>query len=81
MQEGFHRLMFGLLYPAVLGTVFVIFISDDLVNLRFYPRTAFGILFLIHGVGNLYLQPRKNRKRIIPIGNLLVISLLFSLCI
>jgi hypothetical protein len=40
--------MYGLLYPAVLGTVFVLFISDDLIPWQLSPRSTFGIVFLIH---------------------------------
>lgn len=40
--------MFGLLYPAVLGTVFVSFISEDLKEFSFHPRLVFGLIFIYH---------------------------------
>jgi hypothetical protein len=43
-----HQLMYSLLFPAVLGTVFVVFLSDDLFSLRWHPRTFLGIVFVIH---------------------------------
>jgi formate-dependent phosphoribosylglycinamide formyltransferase (GAR transformylase) len=42
-EKSLHRVMFGLLYPAVLGTVFVSFISEDLKEFSFHPRLVFGL--------------------------------------
>src|SRR5258708_446223 len=48
MERALHQVMYGLLYPAVLGTVFVLFVSDDLMHWHLSPRSAFGVVFLIH---------------------------------
>lgn len=42
--------MYGLLFPAVLGTVFVTFISEELKDLELSPRLIFGVIFLFHWV-------------------------------
>ncbi len=42
-----HRLMYGLFYPAVLGTIFVSFIVVDIQNLKVHPR-FFYILYKIY---------------------------------
>jgi hypothetical protein len=47
-RETLHRVMYGLLYPAVLGSVFVTFISVDLSDFGFYPRVIFGLIFIYH---------------------------------
>lgn len=48
MRLGLHRLMYGLLFPAVLGTLFVLFVNDELVAWHFNQRTFFGIVFITH---------------------------------
>jgi len=57
-----HRLMYGLLFPAVLGTVFVVFLSDDLFSLRLYPRTFLGIVFVTHWSFEFILSTKKNAE-------------------
>lgn len=54
-----HRLMYGLLFPAVLGTIFVVFLSDDLFSLRLYPRTFLGIVFVLHWSFEFILSTRE----------------------
>ncbi len=48
MRPALHRLMYGLLFPAVLGTLFVLFVSDELAEWRFSPRSLFAIVFISH---------------------------------
>lgn len=43
-----HRIMFSLFFPAILGSIFLNFISNDFDELSFHPRVAFGLLFIIH---------------------------------
>ena len=57
-----HRLMYSLLFPAVLGTVFVVFLSDDLFPLRWYPRTFLGIVFVIHWSFEFLLSTKKDAE-------------------
>lgn len=45
---GLHRLMYGLLFPAVLGTIFVVFINSELTHWSFNQRSFFGIVFITH---------------------------------
>lgn len=45
---GLHRLMYGLLFPAVLGTIFVVFINNELTHWSFNQRSFFGIVFITH---------------------------------
>lgn len=48
MSAALHRLMYGLLFPAVLGTLFVLFVSDDLAEWRVGPRSLFTLVFISH---------------------------------
>jgi len=46
--KNLHQLMYGLLYPAVLGTIFVLFVEHDLASGRLSPKVLFGVVFLVH---------------------------------
>lgn len=48
MRQGLHHLMYGLLFPAVLGTLFVLFVSEDLLEWPLGPRGSFGLVFIAH---------------------------------
>nr|VFK44034.1 MAG: hypothetical protein BECKSD772F_GA0070984_11644 [Candidatus Kentron sp. SD]VFK49420.1 MAG: hypothetical protein BECKSD772E_GA0070983_11783 [Candidatus Kentron sp. SD] len=63
MEKHLHRLMYGLLFPAVLGTVFVVFLSEDLFSLRPYPRTLLGIVFVFHWSLEFILSTTKDAER------------------
>nr|VFK10656.1 MAG: hypothetical protein BECKLPF1236A_GA0070988_1004123 [Candidatus Kentron sp. LPFa]VFK26765.1 MAG: hypothetical protein BECKLPF1236C_GA0070990_1003825 [Candidatus Kentron sp. LPFa] len=62
MEKHLHRLMYGLLFPAVLGTVFVVFLSEDLFSLRLYPRTFLGIVFVLHWSFEFVLSTEKGAE-------------------
>lgn len=57
-----HNLMYSLLFPAVLGTIFVVFLSDDLFSLRRYPRTLLGIVFVFHWSFEFILSTKKDAE-------------------
>ena len=52
--------MYGLLYPAVLGTIFVTFIGVDLTHFDFSPRLLFGVVFIVHWVTEFALATTKD---------------------
>ena len=47
-KETLHRVIYGLIFPALLSSVFVLFISEDLKDFGFYPRVLFGFIFIFH---------------------------------
>jgi len=72
--------MYGLLYPAVLGSVFVIFVSQDIVKMRIYPRYIFGIGFICHWSAIfIYNTSENKRSEYTPIEFILNIALIISI--
>lgn len=62
MSENLHRIMYGLLFPAVLGTVFVSFIAEDLKNIQLSPRMLFGAVFLFHWVVEFSISTKPGKE-------------------
>jgi hypothetical protein len=72
--------MYELLYPAVLGSVFVIFVSQDIVRMRIYPRFIFGIGFICHWSAIFIYNTTENKKsEYTPIAFVLNIALIISI--
>ena len=62
MNQNLHRIMYGLMFPAVLGTVFVSFIAEDLRDIELNPRLLFGVVFLFHWVVEFSISTKPGKE-------------------